>query len=1064
MIISFRQGIVQYEQTGFLTVTPTHVSLVVLTTPTVVTVSHGISNYLHIEQESVSQAWGPVTPGVDQWLYWDINTLNANRTFGITRLSPVTSPVAPSSPANDQHWFDSINRVMKVWTGNHWSEKLRVFACKLVNGTIPTSMSTQAPLFNGSQVGITETTSTGQIMFDTISNKPLKVGSRFITTEDILSVKTLSKSDIKVAATIIEAEAQQALSAYTVVMFSDFGKIVHAASSTVNDNIPRGIIQQDVVPNNTVSVVTEGTITSEFWDWEIAGINAPLYCDDTGALVTTQVYPDQLPTAYVIDRRTIVLANISTVQEAVDGGVTSLGGLTDVTLTSPQVNQTLVYNGSDWVNVTPTVAATNLDALTDVTVVAPVTDQYLKFNGSQWINSALPTPITSLAALTDVTVTTPTVSQALTFDGTEWVNGDLPTGMTQEFTAVADQVLFGPLSQPYIPGAGQLSVYINGIKQYPSSFTESSATTFTISSPSRLNDVILAEISEINPNLIPDLTHLTDLTDVVAPLPVDGDVLTYNGTEWVNGTLPPGVIKWNNTTGTLYGPSEVGGSYNIAFGSDALFSNTTGSSNVAVGTETLYSNTTGLNNIGIGYGTLWGNIGGMGNVAIGVGNLQTNTTGNKNVALGNQSLTSNETGHSNIAVGQLAAWQNRIGSNNIAIGENALQSDLAPVRHIAIGTDALKNTVTITFPATEMVAANEYMIESVGTTDFTLVGAPNNEPGTVFTATGPAIGDGTVVDEEFFGTVAIGYQALLNNTTTVDYDGTSNVAVGYRSLYTNTLGAANTAVGETSLYGNTTGVNNVAIGARSQTNNTIGYNNVSVGVSSLYYNTTGDRNTALGTSALTYNTTGVNNTAIGHNAGWSLTTGSNNVLIGGYMGVAGMDGNVVLSTGDGTVRLQHNGTNWTSATPMSMAGLILPSTTSTITLNGSVGTAGQVLTSAGPGATPTWSAISVPPQSITINTQAGNYTLQVSDAFNTLIRMTSSSANTVTIPNDTTADLPIGAAVLISQNGTGQTSIVAAGGVTIISPDSLNIGRRYGKITAIKVGANSWEIEGNLAP
>jgi hypothetical protein len=66
------------------------------------------------------------------------------------------------------------------------------------------------------------------------------------------------------------------------------------------------------------------------------------------------------------------------------------------------------------------------------------------------------------------------------------------------------------------------------------------------------------------------------------------------------------------------------------------------------------------------------------------------------------------------------------------------------------------------------------------------------------------------------------------------------------------------------------------------------------------------------------------------------------------------DGNIVIATGDGTARFHHNGNNWISDTPISTAGLILPSTTSPITLNASVGTAGQVLTSAGAGATPTW--------------------------------------------------------------------------------------------------------------
>ena len=48
--------------------------------------------------------------------------------------------------------------------------------------------------------------------------------------------------------------------------------------------------------------------------------------------------------------------------------------------------------------------------------------------------------------------------------------------------------------------------------------------------------------------------------------------------------------------------------------------------------------------------------------------------------------------------------------------------------------------------ATETVSAREYRIEIAGTTDFTTIGAADNNVGTVFTATGAGTGTGTVVD------------------------------------------------------------------------------------------------------------------------------------------------------------------------------------------------------------------------------------------------------------------------------------------------------------------------------
>ena len=101
---------------------------------------------------------------------------------------------------------------------------------------------------------------------------------------------------------------------------------------------------------------------------------------------------------------------------------------------------------------------------------------------------------------------------------------------------------------------------------------------------------------------------------------------------------------------------------------------------------------------------------------------------------------------------------------------------------------------------------------------------------------------------------------------------------------------------------------------------------------------------------------------------------------------------------------------------------------------------------------------------LTIKTVTGNYTLQIADADNTLIRVDSLSSTVITIANDSIVNIPIGSTVLIGQNGAGPVSISADSGVTIDTPDSYSIGKRFGKITAIKTAANHWEIEGNLVP
>lgn len=72
------------------------------------------------------------------------------------------------------------------------------------------------------------------------------------------------------------------------------------------------------------------------------------------------------------------------------------------------------------------------------------------------------------------------------------------------------------------------------------------------------------------------------------------------------------------------------------------------------------------------------------------------------------------------------------------------------------------------------------------------------------------------------------------------------------------------------------------------------------------------------------------------------------------------------------------------------------------------------------------------------------------------------AANTVTIPLNSSVAFPIGATLLVRQIGTGQTTIVAAGGVTIQKKVSstLAIGERYGQIVLHKIDTDTWHTTG----
>jgi hypothetical protein len=62
-----------------------------------------------------------------------------------------------------------------------------------------------------------------------------------------------------------------------------------------------------------------------------------------------------------------------------------------------------------------------------------------------------------------------------------------------EFTASADQTVFTGVGT-YTIGAGQLRVYINGVRQFPAAYTETNSTTFTLTTGVLAGTKILAEV------------------------------------------------------------------------------------------------------------------------------------------------------------------------------------------------------------------------------------------------------------------------------------------------------------------------------------------------------------------------------------------------------------------------------------------------------------------------------------------------------------------------------------------------------------------------------------------
>ncbi len=99
-----------------------------------------------------------------------------------------------------------------------------------------------------------------------------------------------------------------------------------------------------------------------------------------------------------------------------------------------------------------------------------------------------------------------------------------------------------------------------------------------------------------------------------------------------------------------------------------------------------------------------------------------------------------------------------------------------------------------------------------------------------------------------------------------------------------------------------------------------------------------------------------------------------------------------------------------------------------------------------------------------MNTYASSgYTLVLADQ-GRVVESTNPAANALTVPPNSSVAFPIGATILLRQFGTGQMSVVAGAGVTVLRKASrnLNLAEQYSEAVLHKRGTNEWLLTGEL--
>lgn len=95
--------------------------------------------------------------------------------------------------------------------------------------------------------------------------------------------------------------------------------------------------------------------------------------------------------------------------------------------------------------------------------------------------------------------------------------------------------------------------------------------------------------------------------------------------------------------------------------------------------------------------------------------------------------------------------------------------------------------------------------------------------------------------------------------------------------------------------------------------------------------------------------------------------------------------------------------------------------------------------------------------------KTASYTLMIADA-GTLVRMNVASANTLTVPPNSSAAIPTDSVIMVNQYGAGITTITPGTGVTLRPRGGLlALNGQYASASLHKIATDEWLISGDLA-
>lgn len=275
MNVNFRNGIVSSQPT-YLTKSLGGTYTVSITTNTkdlILTVSHGIGEYLISFYNDVNSAW-TFNDADTHYLYVDVDNITGQLSYGSSTVQVTYGVNFPISPVVGETFFNNTTFQSYQWTGDSWVKRIRVYVGH-VNGSGVVQNGV------GNITGSSIPYVSGSIIYSGTGRGILKQDKTFLSVTDRVMINEVPFGASTIEQTAISVKAADTLAGGRFVKLNSQGYLTYANPVDVGNSLIF-VLTESLGVGEVTFLPVGGVITNPSWAWSFADL--PLWVGENGEI------------------------------------------------------------------------------------------------------------------------------------------------------------------------------------------------------------------------------------------------------------------------------------------------------------------------------------------------------------------------------------------------------------------------------------------------------------------------------------------------------------------------------------------------------------------------------------------------------------------------------------------------------------------------------------------------------------------------------------------------------------------------------------------------------------